>query len=201
MSRSINPILGRLAEKRCRSFPPRSRVKQVGINIGSQHAQCIVGSPHTTCRVNHMNILAFRTLQRLRALIDKYLMGRIPAGFINIMPFPFKFRFRDEHTFRPQCPGILQPGNVNTLCFRIYPARLPARPDHIQFSFVLKHRAVNSPIVVFVRTDTPFHHKLTFKRVLVCIFKHIHLMIVRIAVIGSIVDVPFALNVMNLRCP
>ena len=148
-----------------------------------------------------MNILAFRTLQRLRALIDKYLVRRIPTGFINIMPFPFKFWFRDEHALRSQCPGILQPRDVNTLCFRIYPARLPARPDHIQFSFVLKHRTIDSPIVVLVCTDTSFHHKLTFKRIFVCIFKHIHLVIVRIAVIGSIVDVPFALNVMNLRRP
>ena len=35
MSRSIYPILGRLAVKRCRSFPPRGRVKHVGVYIGS----------------------------------------------------------------------------------------------------------------------------------------------------------------------
>ena len=148
-----------------------------------------------------MNILTFRTQQGLRTFIYKNIVRRIPAVLVLMMSFPLQFRFGNQNSLGAQCPGVLHAGNIDTLSFGIHTAGLPTGPYHIQFTFILEYRTVDSPVVILVRTDTAFHYKLSIKRISVYILQYIHLVIVRIAIIGGIIDIPFAIDIMDFRCP
>ena len=98
-------------------------------------------------------------------------------------------------------PGILQFGDVDALRLGVDPAGLPSRPDHVKLPAVFEDVGVDGPVVVRIGLDPSAHREGPFAGVLLRIFEHIYLMVVRIAVVGAQIDIPFLPDVYDLGMP
>ena len=58
-----------------------------------------------------------------------------------------------------------------------------------------------TPIPFGIGHNAPLHFKFTLHGIGRRVFKYVQLMVVRIAIIGSIINIPFIIYIMNLRCP
>ncbi len=141
------------------------------------------------------------TEERLRSFVYIDGVSRRPTVLVLPMAFPFEFWFGDHHTLGSKRPRIFHACNINTLCLGGNTPCLPTRPHHIEVTVCLKHRAVDSPVIVRVCRNTPFHLEFALERVFVGILKYIELVIVGISVIGCIVNIPLTVNTVDLRSP
>ena len=66
---------------------------------------------------------------------------------------------------------------------------------------MLKSRRVYSPVPIGIGHDRSFHAELSFHGVRRIILNHVNLMIICVSVIGSEIDIPFAIDIAYFRIP
>ena len=175
-------------EDRLGLLPPRRRGEQVAVDRGREQPQAVVVGPASGRRVDQEHAIA--PDDRLGPLVDRRRSRR---------DLPRKRRLRDLDPGAADRPGVRHRRDVKLLAHVDVP--LPAGPDEVKLFAHAEHGAVDRPAVGLRVEDPRLEPELPLERVVRRVLKRVHAVVGVLPVVGGDVDVPLALQEVDLRRP